>query len=160
VQTVDEAARAVGDADVAHVQLPFNVLDGRWKRAGIDRMLAGRPDVVVHARSALLQGLLAADATGAWPRVPGYDASAVVRAMRTLVSELERESALDLCIAYVRAQPWIDGVLVGVGSHAELMENAAIFGRPPLDPDACARVESTFDDLPEALLNPALWPRD
>jgi spore coat polysaccharide biosynthesis protein SpsF (cytidylyltransferase family)/aryl-alcohol dehydrogenase-like predicted oxidoreductase len=160
VQSTDEAADALADPEVKHVQLPFNLLDGRWRRAGIDRMLGGRPDVVVHVRSVLLQGLLAADSADAWPRVEEYDAAAVVDGVRSLVRELGRESALDLCFAYVRAQPWIHGTLVGVATHAELMENVALFARPPLAADECARVESAFGELPEALLNPALWPRD
>jgi aryl-alcohol dehydrogenase-like predicted oxidoreductase len=160
VQTTAEAAAALGDPEVKHVQLPFNLLDRRWRRAGIDRMLAGRPDVLVHARSVLLQGLLAADSPEPWPRVAGYDAAATVDAVRALVRELGREGPLDLCFAYARAQRWIHGVLVGVATHAELMENVALFARPPLDPEECARVESAFGGLPEALLNPALWPRD
>lgn len=160
VQTVDEAVQALTDPEVKHVQLPFNLLDRRWQRAGIDRMLQARPDVVVHARSVLLQGLLAAPSADAWPRVAGYDAGAVVDAVRALVRELGRTGPLDLCFAYVRAQPWVHGALVGVATHAELMENVALFTRPPLDPEECARVESAFGELPEALLNPALWPRD
>jgi spore coat polysaccharide biosynthesis protein SpsF len=160
VQTVDEAAEALADREVKHVQLPINLLDRRWRRAGIDRMLAGRPDVVVHARSVLLQGLLAADTADVWPRVAGYDAAAVVESVRALARELGRTGPLDLCLAYVRAQPWVHGALVGVATHAELMENVALFARPPLDAEECARVEAAFGDLPEALLNPALWPRD
>ncbi len=160
VQTTDEAIEALADPEVKHVQLPFNLLDHRWRRAGIDRLLLDRPDVVVHARSVLLQGLLAADSADTWPRVAGYEPAAIVSAVRALAEELGREGPLDLCFAYVRAQPWIHGALVGVATHAELMENVALFGRPPLRPEACARVESAFGDLPEALLNPALWPRD
>jgi spore coat polysaccharide biosynthesis protein SpsF len=160
VQTTDEAAQALADPEVKHLQLPFNLLDRRWARAGIGRMLAGRPDVVVHARSALLQGVLASGSAEVWPRMAGYDPAAVVAGVRKLADELGRDGPLDLCFAYVRAQPWIHGAVVGVATHAELMENVALFGRPPLRPEECARVESTFGDLPEALLNPALWPRD
>lgn len=160
VQTTDEAADALTDPEVKHVQLPFNLLDHRWRRAGIDALLRERPDVVVHARSVLLQGLLAADAAEVWPRVAGYDPAEVVRTVRALVDELGRAGPLDLCFGYVRAQPWIHGALVGVATHAQLMENVALFARPPLRPEACARVESAFGRLPEALLNPALWPRD
>lgn len=160
VQTTDEAAGAFADPDVAHVQLPFNVLDGRWKAAGIHRAAAARPDVVVHARSALLQGLLAADDPAPWPRVPGYDPADVVRRLAELAAGLGRESPMELAFACVRAQPWIHGVVVGVASRGQLAENLALFTRPALSPDECARVESAFPDLPDALLNPALWPRD
>jgi spore coat polysaccharide biosynthesis protein SpsF len=160
VQTTDEAAQALADPEVKHLQLPFNLLDRRWARAGIGRMLGRRPDVVVHARSVLLQGVLASGSAKVWPRMAGYDPAAVVAGVRALADALGRDGPLDLCFAYVRAQPWIHGALVGVATHAELMENVALFARPPLRPEECARVESAFGDLPEALLNPALWPRD
>jgi spore coat polysaccharide biosynthesis protein SpsF (cytidylyltransferase family)/aryl-alcohol dehydrogenase-like predicted oxidoreductase len=58
VQTIDEAIAALEDPDVRHVQLPVNVLDWRWRRPEFLQARAARPDVAVHARSALLQGTL------------------------------------------------------------------------------------------------------
>jgi spore coat polysaccharide biosynthesis protein SpsF (cytidylyltransferase family)/aryl-alcohol dehydrogenase-like predicted oxidoreductase len=61
-----EALELLQDPAIAHLQIPMNVLDWRWKASGVDRALAGRSDVVVHARSALLQGLLVSQAAY-WP---------------------------------------------------------------------------------------------
>lgn len=159
VQTVDEARAALGDPEVKHVQLPLNVLDWRWREGGVDRLAAGRPDVTVHARSALLQGLLAAEGVDAWP-VLGEDCrpAEIVAALRRLAAELGRDGATDLCFAYVRAQPWITGVVVGVASHGQLLDNLRRFDAPPLPPAACAAVEAALGRAPETLLNPALWP--
>jgi spore coat polysaccharide biosynthesis protein SpsF (cytidylyltransferase family)/aryl-alcohol dehydrogenase-like predicted oxidoreductase len=158
VQGAKEAIETLADPDVAHIQLPFNLLDRRWRTSGFVRLRDRRPDIVVHARSVLLQGLLITGDTAPWPYIPGYRPESVLRKIEELCARLGTENALELSLAYVRAKRWIDGVLVGVATHDQLMENLRMFTRPPLDGDGCAEVEAAFDGLPEALLNPALWP--
>jgi aryl-alcohol dehydrogenase-like predicted oxidoreductase len=159
VQTVDEARAALADGEVKHVQLPFNLLDWRWREGGIDRMAADRPDVTVHARSALLQGLLASTSSGPWPVLAEpYRPGEIVDTLARLARELGREGAPELCLAHVRAQPWIHGVVVGVASRGQLLENLRAWESPPLPAAACAAVEAAVGRVPAALLNPALWP--
>lgn len=151
-----EALEALADPDVKHVQIPYNLLDWRWTEEGVDRAAEARPEVVIHTRSALLQGVLAAEPE-TWPEVPGVDAEECVRRLRGLVKELERESVLDLCLAYVRSQPWITSVVVGCETVDQLREILDIFRRPRLTPEACARVRERIPRAPEQLLNPAHW---
>ena len=99
-----------------HIQLPFNALDWRWRDSGVFEALAKRPGVTVHARSALLQGLLANSSDARWPE--GIDPGRTHDAPSRLTCELDRDSPADLCLAYVRAQSWIDGVVVGMESLA------------------------------------------
>jgi aryl-alcohol dehydrogenase-like predicted oxidoreductase len=102
----EEALDALREPRVKHVQLPANLLDWRWKSAGFDRAAADRPDVVVHARSALLQGILI-HPISRWPDIEGFDAARCLRQLEVLARRFERESVADLCFAYVRAQPWV-----------------------------------------------------
>ncbi|HEX6913001.1 MAG TPA: aldo/keto reductase [Longimicrobium sp.] len=159
VQSVDEARGALADPEVKHVQLPFNVLDWRWREGGVDRMAAERPDVTVHARSALLQGLLASTGPEPWPVLAeAYQPGEIVATLARLARELGRDGAPDLCLAYVRAQPWIHGVVVGIASHGQLLANLRAFDAAPLSAAECAAVEAAVGRVPETLLNPALWP--
>lgn len=159
VQSVDEARAALADGEVKQVQLPFNLLDWRWREGGIDRMAAERPDVTVHARSALLQGLLASTGPEPWPALAeDYRPAEIVDTLARLAWELGRDGAPDLCLAYVRAQPWIGGVVVGIASHGQLLENLRAFDTAPLSAEACAMVEAAVGRVPATLLNPALWP--
>lgn len=160
VETPEEARSALADPDVTHVQLPFNVLDWRWKAAGVHELARARPDVVVHARSALLQGLLAAEDPLIWPVIPGVNAGAILAKLHTLVSELGRKCVVDLALAYVRAHDWIHGVVVGVETVDQLIRNVCLFNAPALDERQVAAIERVLGDpVPVALLNPALWPR-
>jgi aryl-alcohol dehydrogenase-like predicted oxidoreductase len=158
IQTPEEASRALDCADVRHIQLPFNLLDWRWRESGIVTRIRSRAHMIIHARSVLLQGLLAGDAE-AWPSIEQIDAPAVLKTLAELAREYRRESPADLCIAYARGQSWIDGVVVGMETEDQLDENLRLFLRPPLSVEECAQIEARVPRAPEALLNPALWPK-
>lgn len=159
VQSTAEAAEALGCPDVQHIQLPFNLLDWRWREAGIVAMLAARPDVTVHVRSVFLQGLLAAGDAAVWPVIDGVDPEALLAAIDALVHELGRDSAADLCMAYARGQAFIGGVVIGLETETQLEENLRLMRNPPLTAAECRLVEDRLPHCPEQLLNPALWPK-
>ena len=65
----------------------------------------------------------------------------------------------DLCYAWLRAQSWIHATVVGMESEAQVVDNAALFARAPLEAEALAEIARTRPVIPAALLNPALWPK-
>ncbi len=152
-----EALKLLADPAIAHLQIPMNVLDWRWRESGVDRALAERPDVVVHARSALMQGLLAESVLPSfWPSSDGFDPAEWIGQLRRLAAEFERESVTDLCLAYVRSQPWITSVVVGCETLEQVNENLRLFCEPKLNAEQCAELES-LSKAPEALLKPSQW---
>ncbi len=159
VQDPDEAHAALACADVRHIQLPFNIFDWRWKAAGVLDRLAARADVTVHARSAFLQGVFASADPSVWPKVEGVDAATLIRLLAQLASDFGRAGVADLCLAYVRAQTWIDGVVVGLETEDQLEANLRLFVRRPLTAGQCALIDAMTPQLPEDFLNPARWPR-
>jgi spore coat polysaccharide biosynthesis protein SpsF len=154
-----EALDAVACREVRHIQMPFNLLDWRWREAGVIAALENRPDVTVHARSVFLQGLLAANDAAIWPRIEGVDPPYVLRIVSALAEEFGRESLADLCLAYARGQDFIDGVVIGLETMEQLDANLRLAVKRPLTDEECARVEARMPCLPETLLNPALWPK-
>ncbi|MBI1212758.1 MAG: hypothetical protein GC190_14940 [Alphaproteobacteria bacterium] len=159
VYTAEEALAALGCPDVRHLQLPFNLLDWRWRDGGVIEAIEARPDVTVHVRSVYLQGLLAAGPQARWPTISGVDAADLNFQLLDLTRTLNRESVADLCLAYARSQPWIDGVVVGMEHVSQLALNLGLFKRPPLTPEEALHVEETLPRAPEQLLNPAAWPK-
>ncbi len=158
VQSPAEALAALGCADVSHIQLPFNLLDWRWRETGVIARIKWRAHVTVHARSVFLQGLLANDARS-WPPIAGVDAPALLQLLGGLAHEYDRENVADLCLAYARGQSWIDGVVVGMETEDQLEENLRLFVRPPLSAEDCAAIRQRVPRVPEALLDPARWPK-
>jgi aryl-alcohol dehydrogenase-like predicted oxidoreductase len=152
----EEVMEALQEPMVQHLQLPRNLLDWRWNAAGLQRAIADRPDVVVHVRSPLLQGILIHPASR-WPAVEGFDAARYVRQLEAAVSRFERESIADLCFAYARSQPWVHSVVVGCDTMEQLDENLRLFRLSKLSEAQCDELERTLPKAPEALANPANW---
>jgi spore coat polysaccharide biosynthesis protein SpsF len=159
VQSEDELTLALSFRDVRHIQLPLNVFDWRFRTPAARARLAERPEVAIHARSALLQGLLTARSAALWPSFPGLDIPHLLRALAALVEVFGRHDVADLCFAYARAQSFVHGVVVGAETVAQIEANAALFARPPLKQDEVDFLESFVPRLPETLLDPARWPR-
>jgi len=158
VQSPAEALEALARPDVRHIQLPFNILDWRWREAGVIDDIAERPHVTIHARSVFLQGILAAEDPAVWPSVEGVDAGAVLTELARIAEDFGRESVADLCLAYARGQNWIDGVVVGMETERQLDDNLRLFVRPPLAVEDCDAIARRVPRVPSQLLNPALWP--
>lgn len=151
-----QALEALGDEQVQHLQIPMNVLDWRWKAAGLDRAIAERSDVVIHARSALLQGILAHGAER-WPKVADFDGASCARKLVALAEKFQRDGVVDLCLAYVRSLAWITSVVVGCETVAQLRRNVDLFLKPRLSEEECEELERVLPQAPDTLLNPSKW---
>jgi spore coat polysaccharide biosynthesis protein SpsF (cytidylyltransferase family)/aryl-alcohol dehydrogenase-like predicted oxidoreductase len=149
------AIAALADPAIRHLQIPLNILDWRWKV--VAKILGEHPEVIVHARSSLLQGILV-HAAERWPAVAGCDRAACVRTLRALAQKFHRENVADLCFAYVRSLPWVTGVVVGCETLDQVERNSQLFTRPTLHSDEVEELERSSPRCPEALLNPAKWP--
>ena len=159
VQTPDETLAALDCTDVSHIQMPFNILDWRWRESGVIGRIQSRAHLTVHARSVFLQGLLAADDASVWPQIDGVNAPDLIDFLNELARQFERTSTADLCLAYARGQGWIDGVVVGMETEDQLETNLRLSARPPLSAEDCAEIERRIPRLPAQLLNPAEWPK-
>ena len=159
VQNTQEAKMALSHPDVVHIQLPFNILDWRWREAGIIDQIKARRGVTVHARSLFLQGVMITRDPYLWPKIDGVDAPRHIQVLAGLAEEFGRESVADLCIAYARGQDWIDGVVVGMETEDQLDENLRLFLRRPLSPQECSLIDARTPKLPAQFLDPAQWPQ-
>jgi spore coat polysaccharide biosynthesis protein SpsF (cytidylyltransferase family)/aryl-alcohol dehydrogenase-like predicted oxidoreductase len=156
VSNPGEAIEALSDPDVGQLQCPVNILDGRWRDATFLAKAATRPDVVIHARSVLLQGLLTLPASR-WIQAGGVDAWQLCATLDELVRLLGRRDRVDLCMSYVAAVPWVGSLVVGMESVEQLKVNLGRVQAPILSPSEMAVVSERIPVLPESLLNPALW---
>ncbi len=150
-----EALEALLDPEIKHLQIPMNLLDSRWKVAGVQRVCKERPDVVIHARSVFLQGLLIND--GAWPTVASFYARQCTAQLISLANRFEKKNVADLCLSYVLSQPWITAAVVGCETSAQLEEDLELSRSPRLTPEQCEELESSIPEAPKDLLNPAKW---
>lgn len=155
VYTPEEAVRSLGDQRITQLQIPFNLLDQRWVEPEFQHAVAARPGLVIHARSVFLQGLLLSEPD----RWPSWEQAAprLCSDIQRLIRSFQRKCAADLCMAFVRAFPWITSLVVGVESATQLRELLSLVHAPPLSAAQTIAVRETFSDVPARLLNPALW---
>lgn len=158
VQNPDELSRALDVPDIRYIQLPFNLLDWRWDSI-VPKMLAAKASrkVTIHARSALLQGLLASMDDRHWMRANVEDAAHVKDWLLKQVAACRRVNVADLCLGYVNAMPWVDGIAIGMDNISQLRENIGYFTKPGLTEAQADEIRNTRPKLDEATLNPALW---
>ena len=152
----EDAVRCAADPRVRHLQIPFNLLDKRWADPAFLQAMDRRPDLAVHARSVFLQGLLISEAK-LWP---GWAASSTCVAKRIgeLCRTLGRRNAIDLCIAYVRAFPWVSTLVLGAESREQLSTLLDMSRERSLSTGEADQVRAAIPDVPARLLNPAEWP--
>ncbi|PKR58516.1 aldo/keto reductase [Thalassospira lohafexi] len=156
-QTVEEGELAAGCSDIGHLQIPFNVLDYRWRETSVLDRISDRPDLTVHVRSVFLQGLLLGGDGISWPAVANGVGPAVRDALLTAQQAIGRSSVADLCIAYVLSYPQIAGLVLGMETAKQLEENLALVSHSPLSAEERLLVDSLIPRVPSALLNPGLW---
>jgi len=151
-----EMLEALNEKAIRYLQFPFNILDRRWKRAGLDTILKKQTDVTIHARSVFLQGLLASDLKSTEGMI-GSELGPELEKLDALVERFGRESRADLCLAYVRAQRWIHSIVLGVTTMKQLEINRRLFQNAPLAEPECAVIEQEFQNIPIDILNPSAW---
>lgn len=156
-QSPDEAELAVKSVDIEHLQIPFNIIDYRWKNSDIWGLVGTRQDLALHVRSVFLQGLLLADSKVTWPEAARGCGPIILKALKNAQKEIGRASVADLCLAYILSYEQVSGVVVGLETEDQLRENLALFGRAPLKPEERQLVDALLPRAPAALLNPSLW---
>lgn len=139
-----------GGAQLDLLQVPFNVLDQRFRPV---IQAAAERGVGILARSAFLKGTLTAQAAG----LPAF-LSALAPHRERLAGLAERVglSAADVALAFVAGEPGVGSVLVGVDHPGELRGNAALMDR--LDAIAPIREDLlTMAVSDRTLVDPRLW---
>jgi aryl-alcohol dehydrogenase-like predicted oxidoreductase len=119
-------------------------------------MANARPDVEIHVRSALLQGLLTLTADD-WPEICGFDARGIYATLDRWVEVLNRRDRIDLCIAYLRSLPWVTSIVLGMETLPQLHRNLSLFQMPVLTQEQAHAVAESIPYVPEEVLNPSLW---
>ncbi|MEM8786544.1 MAG: aldo/keto reductase [Pseudomonadota bacterium] len=158
VQSPAELHSVLTLPELGHVQMPFNLLDHRWAEEGAIDALRARPDVTVHVRSVFLQGLLCGLPLTQWPAIDGALRDGLDGWLDEVLGAFGLPDRKSLALSFVRAQDWIDGIVIGCERVDQLEENIAAFDQPTL---AMADFRAWLADRPRAptaLLDPAQWP--
>jgi aryl-alcohol dehydrogenase-like predicted oxidoreductase len=158
VQSPQELEFVLKNKDVSVIQLPFNILDYRWE-AMIDVIKHEREQrsLIIHARSALLQGLLCSDDVSKWLIAGIENSGEIVSWLEAKYKQHEKMSVSDLCIGYVNSQDWIDSVVIGVDSEKNLFSNLQSISMPLMSKVSLDELNASRPFVVSKSLDPANW---
>jgi aryl-alcohol dehydrogenase-like predicted oxidoreductase len=152
VYSPDKALQALKTKGITVIQLPTNILDRRFERAGVFD-LAERLGKVVHIRSAYLQGLILMD-PNKLPEELKF-ASTVLYDLEHFASDA-RIPKKELAIGYLKATKPHAKIVIGAELPHQILENCKIWEKD-VSADLCRQVESCFSSVNEKILTPNLW---
>ncbi|WP_417547459.1 aldo/keto reductase [Marinobacter segnicrescens] len=158
VQSPEEALMALEKETVSIIQLPFNILDFRWESV-ITKISEVRKQrqLTIHARSALLQGLLTTRQRDLWKRARCSNAEQVLDWLNKQATQRCHGDVVDLCVRYVLSQKWIDGIVMGVDTKEQLFDNLKIMGTEPWSDEQLVKVVQDRPQVPRETLDPSSW---
>jgi spore coat polysaccharide biosynthesis protein SpsF (cytidylyltransferase family)/aryl-alcohol dehydrogenase-like predicted oxidoreductase len=158
VQSPRELEATLRNDNVSVIQIPFNILDYRWDNLIESiRVIKKKRSLIIHARSALLQGLLCSNENDKWESVGISNSKEILDWLNKKYKEHFKMSVSDLCICYVNSQDWIDSVVVGVETKQNLFSNLKSVSMPLLCEDALNDIRSTRPRVVETTLDPSTW---
>jgi aryl-alcohol dehydrogenase-like predicted oxidoreductase len=153
IYSPEEADLALSVEGINTVQVPFSIFDQRLISSGFLNKAKSRKRIV-FARSIFLQGLLLMDSVA----VPKH-LKEVLPLKRELagICEDAGRPLKEVALKFALAQKGISSLVVGVDNVGHLKEDLACFEGPPLDNGTINRLKSLFKEVPEYIINPALW---
>jgi len=158
VQTPEELKLALNVDGVSHIQMPFNILDGRWESVILESNLM-QLNITIHVRSVYLQGLLLSDSDESWTKAnfSQQESFKVKQWLALLVTKFGRENVPDLCLAYAKSQKWINGIVIGMETEKQLLQNVKLLAKKELSNEELTFISDSRSKFEDKNLNPALW---
>jgi len=156
VQDSIELEHALNNSDVVYIQMPYNILDWRWDTISPTiRKIKKERQLFIYARSSLLQGLLPSDNIEDWHKAYTENPSELIKWLNDQCRKFNIKNIAELCLKFVAATDWIDGVVVGVETLEQLHENIKIMSDSNMiDTEDLLLSRPTVQ---ERTLNPACW---
>jgi len=158
VQSPTELKIALECREVCLIQLPFNVLDWRWDELIPEiRAQQAQRGLLIHVRSALLQGLLGSQDLAHWYSANVEHPDTVIAWLADQSNSSGSESIAEFCLRYVKSLDWVDGVVVGMETQNQLTENVRTFTQPAFSQQTIEQITMSRLRLEEGTLNPVRW---
>ncbi len=146
------ALKAMDIPEMNLIQLPFNLLDNRFEKAGIFKK-AGKFRKTIYTRSVFLQGLILSGPN----QIPDH-----LKSVKPIVRELEKIadhfklSRAELAIGYAKSAYADTRVLFGAETSDQVLQNLKMWNR--VYPEGLVeKIQNKFGAVDERIVNPARW---
>jgi aryl-alcohol dehydrogenase-like predicted oxidoreductase len=152
VYSPEKAIQALNLEGIDMVQIPTNILDRRFEKAGVFELAIAKKKEV-YIRSIFLQGLLLMDA-GEIPDKMAF-AIPVIEKLESLSKEfgLTRH---EIAFGYIKSEMPNAHVVFGAETKEQVTENLAVWQKG-IPTCLGEKIRMTFSNVNEQILNPHLW---
>ena len=155
VYSPKEASYCLKLKEVNFLQIPFNILDQRWKNKDFLINLKKRKDVIIQVRSIFLKGLILNNYKF-WPSSI-KKSKEIVEKIEKLVIQLKRKNKIDLCLSYINSFKWINFITVGVDDVVQLKEIVKFRYAKKMFLSEKKTIYNNFKQLNDQTLIPTRW---
>ena len=155
VYSPKEASYCIKQKEVNFLQIPFNILDQRWKNKDFLINLKKRKDVIIQVRSIFLKGLILNNYE-LWPSSI-KKSKQIVEKIEKLVIQLKRKNKIDLCLSYINSFKWINFITVGVDDVVQLKEIVKFRYAKKMFLSEKKTIYNHFKQLNDRVLIPTRW---
>ncbi len=152
VYTPEKALEALNIKGIDAVQVPANILDRRFEKAGVFK-IAIQKNKQIFIRSVFLQGLILMN-----QEQLSDDMKFAQKTLEQL-NGLVKEFSVDrnhLALGYVKNKYPEAKIIFGAETPIQIKENFDIWQKS-ISVDLVNRIESIFRNVDEKILNPVLW---
>ncbi len=138
---------------ISVIQVPFNIFDYRLIENNSLARLKEK-GVTIHSRSTYLQGLLLMDHKEILRHL-----SRIIPYLKILEKECDNLnlSKIQTIFCYVRDNSYIDNFFIGCETLDQLNKTIELNNSPRLPLNVLNQLGARFSNIPENILNPALW---
>jgi len=154
VYTPQRALQAIRTEGIQIVQLPTNILDRRFEKAGVFES-AEEQDKEIYIRSVFLQGLLLMDTEELPPNM--IAAKPILDEVRA-ISFKKNVNIRRLALGYIKTTQPKAKLIIGAEQASQLKEVISDADME-LPLGALQEILNKFDDVDEKIINPTLWQR-
>jgi spore coat polysaccharide biosynthesis protein SpsF (cytidylyltransferase family)/aryl-alcohol dehydrogenase-like predicted oxidoreductase len=158
VQSPEELEIVLNYPEIEFIQLPFNILDSRWKES-IKKLIQEKDKRVikVHVRSVFLQGLLLTNKKSLWLKANEDNPEKILSWLNESTIKLNQKDINSLCINYAISKPWVDAIVVGVDNTTHLDDAFKSLQLDRLTTEQIDNLERSRPNVCVSTLNPSLW---
>ena len=154
VYSPKKAIQALNTEGISIVQLPTNIIDRRFEKAGVFG-LAEDAGKTIYIRSIFLQGLLLMPSES----LPEHMrlAAPVINRLALYAQDIGL-TVKELCIGYTKHTFPHSKLIFGAETQAQVKENMECWD-VDWPSDLSQKIQREFEEIDEMMLNPSLWPK-
>jgi len=154
VSTPEKAMEALNTNGIDLIQIPCNILDRKFERAGIFE-LAQKNKKEIHVRSVFLQGLILMKPQD----LPTRMDYAIPFVEKTLSLCMEMKlTPQEMALGYFKSISPEVCLIFGVETVEQVQDNVRSWQKT-VPPFLNQRIQKLFPEVPDVIVNPELWPK-